>query len=213
VNAHGETEAGGDPIDTHPVRLMTRRLATRPDIWPRLRADQRRWWAHLAPTWDAHLRPDHLAPLAAALEWIPPPARALDLCTGSGAAARLLAERYRTASVVAIDFSADMIGEARRLTRGLGIRYRVGDAAALPFGAEAFDLIVAVNAFVFWNEVTRVLAAGGALVIEYSNAEQTPIYLPPDEVKQHLLRTGNYAFQDGRSGRGVWILAHKRDAI
>jgi hypothetical protein len=64
---------------------------------------------------------------------------------------------------------------------------------------------------VFWDEVTRVLAPGGAIAIEYSLGEATPIYLPIADATRHLSRAGSYVFEDGRAGRGIWILARKLD--
>jgi hypothetical protein len=63
--------------------------------------------------------------------------------------------------------------------------------------------------FVFWDEVTRVLAPEGALVIAYSSGENTPINLPVADVERHLATAGPYSFVDGRTDPGTWVVAHK----
>jgi ubiquinone/menaquinone biosynthesis C-methylase UbiE len=196
-------------VSPDPFQQLSRCLAERPDLWPDVREDVRRTFSELAPNWDSRLRPDHLAPLEAALDRVGQVIRALDLGTGTGAAARLVAERFPAATVVALDLTEEMIREAvgRRTAR---IRCLVGDGSALPFGESAFDLVTAVNVFVFWDEVTRVLAPMGSLAIEYSSAESTPIYVPVQDVERHLSRAGPYDFEEARVGRGIWLLARKR---
>jgi hypothetical protein len=105
-----------------------------------------------------------------------------------------------------------MIGQAVAQNPSQTVRYVTADGAAIPFANGFFDLITAVNVFIFWEETTRVLAPGGALAIEYSLAESTPIYLPGDVVERHLSRAGTYRFEHGRAGRGTWILARKLSA-
>jgi len=80
--------------------------------------------------------------------WIPDPDsvhRALDLCTGSGCLAILLAHAFRRASVDAVDMSAAALEVARRniLDYELGARVRTVESdlfAAL--GDERYDVIV-----------------------------------------------------------------------
>jgi malonyl-CoA O-methyltransferase len=72
-----------------------------------------------------------------------PPARILDLGTGTGSAARALKKRWPKAQVVAVDLSLPMARQARR---GAG-RWRphyatvCADATALPFAGDSFDLV------------------------------------------------------------------------
>ncbi len=188
---------------------LTQRLAERPELWPKVREDLKASWNRIAPGWEAHLRPDHLAPLEAAIDNVTEPTRALDLGTGTGRGARLMADRFPSALIVGCDLAVEMVHEAAQISPGGRIRYLVADGAALPFDGATFDLIAAVNVFLFWGEVTRVLAPGGALAIEYSLGEETPIYLPAPDVKRHLSAAGRYEFEEGRAGRGTWILARK----
>jgi SAM-dependent methyltransferase len=191
---------------------LTRRLAEQPDAWPEVREGVRRSFDGMARDWESIVRPDHIAPLEAALDRVEHVTRALDLGTGTGLGARSIAERFTDAWVAGIDLAEEMVREAVGRTAEGRIRYLVGDGSALPFANGVFDLITAVNVFVFWEEVTRVLAPGGTLAIEYSSGEETPIYLPVPDVKRHLSVAGSYAFEDGRAGRGIWLLARKRSA-
>ncbi len=64
--------------------------------------------------------------------------RVLDVATGPGYVAGAAARRG--ASVVGVDFSEGMLGEARR--HHPAIDFRTGDAQALPFPDAAFDAVV-----------------------------------------------------------------------
>src|ERR671918_2001497 len=78
-----------------PVRVigkgLTRLVARAPWTWPLIRRLVRGFFDRLASGWDERVRPDapeHLAALAAAVARLEaPPARALDLGTGTGAGA------------------------------------------------------------------------------------------------------------------------------
>lgn len=64
--------------------------------------------------------------------------RVLDVGTGPGLVAARAADRG--AEVIGIDFSEDMLAEARRLHPG--IEFRAGAADALPVGGGEFDVVV-----------------------------------------------------------------------
>lgn len=104
--------------------------------------------------------------------------RALDVCTGTGALARLLRRRVGPAGeVVGIDLTPAMIDFARR--RGSSVRYLVGDATQIPFPDGYFD--AATVAFGLRNiadpeaalaELARVVRPGGRVVIlEFSTVK------------------------------------------
>lgn len=100
------------------------------------------------------------------------PKRILDIGTGKGFIALMLAEMGHR--VTAVDISPVMIEHARfdaRL-RQLHVEFLVGDACRLPFADESFDGII--NRHVFWTmpepneaaaEWARVLKPGGKLVV------------------------------------------------
>jgi ubiquinone/menaquinone biosynthesis C-methylase UbiE len=105
--------------------------------------------------------------------------RLLDVGCGTGSASRAAAEQG--ASVVGIDLSSQMIGQASRLAAGRGgVRFALGDAEALPFADGAFTALLCTNAFHHYprpelavREMARVLAPGGRLVIGDASADLT----------------------------------------
>ena len=83
------------------ARLVTTVVVRAPFLWRVFRRPLTRNFDRLAPDWDAtRVSRERLAPMVAALESLPdPPARALDVGTGTGAVARLLAELWPNAEV------------------------------------------------------------------------------------------------------------------
>ncbi len=72
-------------------------------------------------------------------------ARVLDLATGTGDLALMIARRSPTAQVVGLDPSAGMLKVARDKVAAKGLEQRIelvlGDAERLPFEAESFDAV------------------------------------------------------------------------
>src|SRR5207237_1316500 len=92
------------------ARLATNVLVRRPALWRLLRRPTRAQFERLAPIWDTMRTPQSFLPYRAALAALePPPRRALDLGTGTGAGARLIAERFPEADVVGIDLAQAMV--------------------------------------------------------------------------------------------------------
>lgn len=102
-----------------------------------------------------------------------PPARALDIGTGTGTLARGLAGLGL--DVTGLDPSAALMEEAARLDAGAGVfvDYREGRAEALPMADGAFDLVTAGQCWHWFDrtlaaaECARVLAPGGRLLIAH----------------------------------------------
>jgi demethylmenaquinone methyltransferase / 2-methoxy-6-polyprenyl-1,4-benzoquinol methylase len=120
----------------------------------------RRWWRRTAATFSEVLaRPD---------------ASVLDICCGTGdLTAALLSRRPSNAEpVTGLDFSREMLTLAESKYAGKNIRWIEGDAMALPFPDDSFDLVT--SAFGFRNltnyagglaEIHRVLRPGGRIGI------------------------------------------------
>lgn len=181
------------------ARLVTDAVVRRPAVWGLLRLPLRRMFDGLAPTWDTRIGPHHLSALDLALEGVPAPAHVLDLGTGTGVVARALAERYPEARVVGIDLSPGMIEEARRQQpSGLGDRlgFEVGDASALELPDGSFELVVLSNMIPFYDELARVVARGGTLVLSFSRGAETPIYVAPARLREELGRRGFTEFAE-----------------
>jgi hypothetical protein len=63
----------------------------------------------------------------------------------------------------------------------------------------------------FFDELARVLAAGGQAVFAFSLGPETPIYVPPERLKQELARRGFTDFAEFAAGKGTALLARKGD--
>jgi ubiquinone/menaquinone biosynthesis C-methylase UbiE len=192
------------------ARLVTDLVVRRPMLWRFLRRPLRAQFDKLAPVWDEMRRPDMLAPVEAVLDrFASPPRRVLDLGTGTGAVARLVTARFPDAEVLGVDLSERMIDEARRLTDSPRVRYQVGDAQGLPFRDGDFDLVTLGNMIPFFDELARVVAPGGHVLIAFSAGPETPIYVPPDRLRNELSRRGFAEFAELSAGRGTALLAAK----
>ena len=197
------------------ARATTRAVVARPVLWPLFRRVLRTYFDTLAPAWDDRRGPEALAPLEAALERVAtPPRRVLDLGTGSGKGARLVADRYRDAEVVGVDLAPRMIDQAERhLPEALRerVRFLVADAAALPFGDGEFDLVLLLNMIPFFDELARVTVSDGTLVLSFSSGAQTPIYVPPRTLRNRLERAGFGDFEQVAAGNGIAFVARRRE--
>jgi ubiquinone/menaquinone biosynthesis C-methylase UbiE len=190
------------------ARLVTDVVVRAPFLWRVFRRPLTRNFDRLAPEWDAtRVSRERLAPMVAALESLPDaPGRALDVGTGSGAVARLMAELWPDAEVIGVDASAGMIAEARRLGRE---RYEIADASRLPFEDVSFDLVTLNNMIPFFDELERVTKPGGLVAIAFSMGDQTPIWVPLPTVRARLEQRGFAHVADFAAGPGLALLARK----
>jgi SAM-dependent methyltransferase len=181
------------------ARLVTDLVVRRPGLWRFLRRPLRGMFDGLAPNWETRLGPHHLGALELALADLPAPRRILDLGTGTGVVAQALAARYPEAEIVGIDVSPGMIEQARRaLPSALAgrVRFETGDAAALACGDGTFELVALMNMIPFWDELARVTAPGGTLVVSFSRGAETPIYVSPERLRHELGRRGFAEFAE-----------------
>jgi len=196
------------------ARVVTDAVVRRPVLWRLFRGVLRRQFDRIAPRWDTMRGPDSFAPLDAALAALePPPRRALDLGTGTGEAAFRIARRFPEAEVVGVDLSAGMIEQARaKAPPELAgrVRFEQGDAARLPYEDGAFDLVVLANMIPFFDELARVVAPGGAVLSSFSLGSRTPIYVPPERLREELGLRGFTEFAEFSAGSGTALLARKR---
>jgi SAM-dependent methyltransferase len=182
------------------ARIATRAVVARPALWRLFRGPLRKQFDWLAPYWEGRRGPEDLASLEEALRRLGgEPRRVLDLGTGTGLAARFLAGRFPNAQVVGVDLSPAMVDEARRLLPAEldgRVHFVVADASALPFTDGEFDLVVLLNMIPFFDELARVTAPGGAVALSWSSGPETPIYTPPETVKERLTPLGFERYED-----------------
>ena len=130
----------------------------------------RRYAQHVAPTYVTLVR------RAVDLAESEPGHSVLDLCTATGIAAFLAAERAgREASVIGLDPSPAMLDVARERSASVGydyIRWQEGQAAPLTYADESFDAVLCLQQLLFQEnplavleEVRRVLVEDGRIVI------------------------------------------------
>jgi SAM-dependent methyltransferase len=192
------------------ARVVTDIVVRWPALWRILRRPMRTQFDKLAPAWEGIRMSDTLAPVEAGLHRVTsPPGRVLDLGTGTGAVARLVAERFPEAEIVGADMATQMIEEARRVTDSPRVTYQVADAQKLPFADGAFDLVTLGNMIPFFGELARVVKPGGRVLIAYSAGDETPIYVPNDRLRAELARRGFAEFAELSAGRGTSLLAVK----
>jgi SAM-dependent methyltransferase len=195
------------------ARVATRAVVARPWLWRLFRRPLRAQFDWLAPVWDERRGPEALLPLEEAFDRLDgEPKRVLDLGTGTGKAARAAADRFPGAEVVGVDLSPAMIEEARRLlpTNLAGrVRFEVADASALPFEEGAFDLVVLLNMIPFFDELGRVAGPRASVVFAYFSGAETPIYTPPETLRERLEPLGFDQFEEIAAGEGTAVLAHR----
>jgi YegS/Rv2252/BmrU family lipid kinase len=202
------------PIARTLLRGITKAAAHAPWIWPLLRAPVRRLFDGLAPGWDERVGADseaRLAPVTAALAHLErKPARALDIGTGTGTGAFLMASRYPSAEIVGIDLSEGMIAEARRKAerRGSGTRFEVADIASFD-SAQPFDLVLMMNMPPFFEQVGGLVAPGGYVVSIASQGARTPFYTPPGTLERGFARRGLRTVAAGTSGAATYHVAER----
>jgi ubiquinone/menaquinone biosynthesis C-methylase UbiE len=119
-----------------------------------------------------------LTPLAAAVLHVGDPERILQVECGDGEAALFLAREFPSARVRGVDSSQQAIHSAAGRV-GLDpegrIAFKQGAPGSLPFPADHFDLLAAVDARPAAAEAARVLRSGGFLALAVTAA---PVALP-----------------------------------
>ena len=197
------------------ARLTTNAVVRSPRLWRLFRVLMRAQFDQLAPRWDQMRSSNPLGSFDRALEAVHgTPKRALDLGTGTGIGAFLIARRYPEAEVVGVDLSERMLDEARCKTPpelASRIRFQEADASSLPFPDESFDLVGLANMIPFFDELARIVAPGGSVVFSFSAGADTPIYVPSERLRDELSRRGFTQFADFRVEAGTSFLARKEE--
>ncbi len=187
----------------HPMRVVTRQVGAGDGWSPDRAAFVAGVFDQLSEGWHADHGSDvRLASLEDALRrGDVGPGRLVEIGCGTGAATERIAARRLVSA--ALDLSPAMLALADPTVAP----FLRADAAALPLATGSVDVMVLVNMFMFAAEYDRVLATGGEFVWISTMGDETPIYLPPEEVMDllpgHWTATGSYA------GTGLWLVARR----
>ena len=192
----------------HPMRVLTRLEGRVPALHALLTRSHARRFDALAPKWDT-IRSDvaeSRGMLEAALDalGVIAPARVLDVGTGTGQAADMLAQRFPDAQIDAVDASARMVELARAKPELARVRFDVADGGRLPYADATFDLAVSLLVQPFERELHRVLAPGGWALFCYPMGPGTPIWFPTALVAPRLERAHFAEVRSGMVGSGEW---------
>jgi ubiquinone/menaquinone biosynthesis C-methylase UbiE len=158
----------------------------------------------------------------------------LDIGCGGGRAVSKLAAAAPEGKVYGLDFSSASIAVASKTNRDwikMGrVEIREGSVSQMPFAADTFDLIIAVETHFWWpdlpmdlREVLRVLKPEGAFAViaevykgaDTPTARLTEKYLPmtgmklltPEEHRNLLVETGYTEVQVAVESSKGWIFA------
>jgi ubiquinone/menaquinone biosynthesis C-methylase UbiE len=92
------------------------------------------------------------------------------------------------------------------------IRFEQADAASLAYPDGSFDLVTLVNMIPFFDELARVVAPAGTVVFSFSAGPETPIYVPPERIREELAARGFTDFAEFAAGSGTGLVARKARA-
>jgi ubiquinone/menaquinone biosynthesis C-methylase UbiE len=197
----------------HPMRVLTRLEGRVPALHALLTRSHARRFDALASRWD-EIRSDvsnsrHMLDAALDELGVTAPAHVLDVGTGTGQAAGILAQRFPAATIDAVDASPAMIEVARAKPELSGVRFAVADGGRLPYADGGFDLTVSLLVQPFEAELHRVLAPGGWALFCYPMGAGTPIWFPTALVAPRLERAGFAEVRSGQVGPGEWTAGRR----
>lgn len=174
------------PDDYVPMQKVTHEIAFEPDAWNDERKEKvKELFVTLAPEWHTRGGEARMRPTQDALDRgeVAAGGTALEIGSGTGIHTPMLLERFDYV------ISLDIVDEMLRLTPEFQANALVrADAGLLPLKDDSVDAIICVNAYLFPEEYGRVLRPGGRYVMVATSGDQTPIYLPPEEVVASLER-------------------------
>jgi ubiquinone/menaquinone biosynthesis C-methylase UbiE len=194
-------------------RAINQVVVRAPWLWPLLRGPARRFFSQRADEWDRRTGAggsEHLMPLAAAALHVDrAPERVLDVGCGTGEGALFLAREFPQARIRGVDISEEMVRAAVAKV-GLDpegrVAFKVGDAAALPYPDESFDLVALLNMPPFVAELARVLRPGGHVIVAASWGPDTPFYTRPRLLTWKFLQHAIEPVEIGTAGAGSFYV-------
>ncbi len=115
----------------------------------------------------------------------------LEVGCGAGGGASFMMRHHHPKSVVGIDLVEANISAANALAPVPGLTFRLGDATALPFPDDSFDVVVNIESSHCYSSMQRFL----------------------DEVKRVLRPGGFFLFADHRPVKDEWGQGRTRDSL
>jgi len=141
----------------------------------RLAMQLQEYFDQLAPTWDKELTRERLKCLGNIVKelGIKPGYYVLDIGSGTGILLPfLIAELGDEGKIVALDFSAEMLGQAKAKNFSPIVGFAQADVLAIPLADNSVDMAICNSVFPHFNdkakalkEIARVLRNNGRLVI------------------------------------------------
>lgn len=153
-----------------------------------------------------------------------PGMRILDVGCGGGMTIREMLDLSEGSQIDGLDYSETSVEESRKTNQDFQDRVSIypGDAGDLPFEADTYDLVTAVETVYFWpevvkafREVLRVLKKGGIFAVIHEGSDPSileewgpikGIVYTPDQLTEMLTEAG---FEDVQviHGEGQYITA------
>lgn len=159
------------------------------------------------------MAPPPLTPLAASVLHVGSPERILEVQCGDGDGALFLAREFPSARVRGADRSAAAI---RAATAKVGldpegrVAFKQGAPRSLPFPADQFDLVAALDARPAAAEAARVLRPGGFLALALSDKEEALGGLGGRLYRRRLLSLGFEPIWSEAAGDGSFAVFRLR---
>src|SRR5262249_42632644 len=126
---------------------------------------------------------------------------AVEVGSGIGTYSGLLAERFRP--VMAVELSIEML----KLAPDQPAHRVLADGSKLPLRDASAAAVVLINAFLFPDEIVRVLQRDGVVIWVNSSGECTPIHLSVEDLEKSL--PGAWNGVTSRAGEGLWCVLRK----
>jgi ubiquinone/menaquinone biosynthesis C-methylase UbiE len=148
----------------------------------RLAMQVQEYFDQLAPTWDKEIAPERLRCLGEIIEGlgIKPGDNVLDIGSGTGVLVPfIVADMANEGSVIALDFSMEMLVQAQAKNFPPIVGFAQGDVLAIPLTDNSVELAMCNSAFPHFGdkatalkEIARVLKNNGRLAVCHTMSRQ-----------------------------------------
>lgn len=139
------------------------------------------------------------------------PDNVLDICTGTGFAALLIAKQFKNAKIEGVDLNPEMIRISREKAKKSShsnMIFKIGNAMKLDYPDNRFNLVVTTNAPIYLAEAVRVLKPEGEILVAYSFGGE--VFRNTKEDILRLLKNNRLELERFKSSdNGVFILGRK----